>query len=308
MPDAPVNTANTADVVAPETPDTAPENTPEGENPADVSADPKPAEAKKEASRIKKLKLKVDGKDFEEEVNLDDDDYLTKQLQLAKAAQKRMGEYATLEKQVKAFLEELKSNPRKVLSDPNIGIDVKQLAASIIEEEIENSKKTPEQLEREKLQTRLQELEEERKKEKEDFQTKEFDRLQQQAYERYDVQMSQALEKSDLPKSPYIIKKMADYMLMGLTEGLDVTPEDVLPLVREEMQSDLKQMFAVMPDEVIEGIVGKDVFNRIRKKNITKGKAPPTPVKSAVKDTGGTNKSEAKGADKKQTFRDFFGV
>jgi hypothetical protein len=312
MPDAPVtptSTANTADPVAPETPDVTPENEGEGEKPADLSADPKlpKAEAKKEAARIKKLKLKVDGKELEEEVNLDDDEYLTKQLQLAKAAQKRMGEYANLEKQVKAFLDELKKNPRKVLSDPNIGIDVKQLAASIIEEEIENSKKSPEQLEREKLETRLRELEEERKKEKEDFQTKEFERLQQQAYERYDMQMSQALEKSDLPKSPYIIKKMADYMLMGLNEGLDITPEDVLPLVREEMQNDLKQMFAVMPDEVIESIVGKDVFNRIRKKSVAKAKTPPTPLKSSVKDTGGTNKGEATPV-KKQSFRDFFGV
>lgn len=308
MPDAPAApAANTADPVESQTPEVTPENPIEGQTPADVTADPVKPEVKKDAPRVKKLKLKVDGKELEEEFNPDDDDYLTKQLQLAKAAQKRMGEYATLEKQVRSFLEELKKNPKKVLSDPNIGIDVKQFAASIIEEEIANSNKSPEQLEKEKLEAKLRDLEDERKKEKEDFQVKEFERLQQQAYERYDVQMSTALEKSDLPKSPYIIKKMADYMLMGLNEGLDVTPDDVLPLVREEMQNDLKQMFAVMPDEVVEQLVGKDVLTRIRKKNVAKAKSPPTPVKSSVKDVGGSDKS-SKSADKKQTFRDFFGV
>jgi hypothetical protein len=282
-PATPAAAPSSADLSKPNTPEVTDTSTAEGQNPADLSADDSsqqgkpatPAEKKVEA-RIKKLKLKVDGRELEEEVNLDDDDYLTRQLQLAKVAQKRMGEYGTLEKQVRSFIEELKKNPRKVLSDPNIGIDVKQLAASIIEEEIENSKKSPEQIEKEKLESRLRELEEERKKEKEDFQRQEFERLQQQAYERYDMQMAKALETSDLPKSPYIIKKMADYMLMGLQQGLDVTPEDVLPLVREEMQSDLKQMFSVMPEEVIESVVGKEALNRIRKKKCRKGKSEPT--------------------------------
>lgn len=303
-----------APVSAPETaPDTS--NEPEGEasaesTPAEGAKPATPVEQKKEAARSKKLKLKVDGREFEEEVNFDDDEYLTRNLQMAKVAQKRMGEHAQLEKQVKSFIDELRKNPRKVLADPNLNIDIKQLAASIIEEEIENSKKSPEQLEREKLESRLKEIEEERKREKDEFQQKEFQRLQEQAYERYDTQLSKALEGSDLPKSPYIIKKMADYMLMGLQEGLDVTAEDVLPLVRQEMQNDLKEMFSVMPEEVVEKIVGKDVLTRLRKKHVAKAKgAPPTPIGKAVKDTGATGKDADKSPGAKKTsFRDFFGM
>lgn len=274
----------------------------------------KAVEAKKVKEEVKalkkKLKLKVDGKEFEEEFDPSDDDYLTKQLQLAKVSQKRMSEYSQLEKEVKSFIEQLRKNPKKVLADPNIGIDIKMLAKEIIEEEISNSQKSPEQLEKEKLEARLRELEDERKKEKEDFQKQEFQRLQEQAYQQYDTAMSQALEKTDLPKSPYVVNKMADYMLMGLQEGLDVKPEDVIPLVREEIQEDIKQMFAVMPDEVIEQIVGKDVFTRVRKKSLAKAKAnPPTPVKSAAKDVGKSSKDEQKDGKKdKQTFKQFFGA
>jgi len=298
-PSNPQSTENTVQTGAP------------GQNSNDLSADAakQQTEKKAEAARVKKLKLKVDGREYEEEVNLDDDEYLTRQLQLAKAAQKRMGEYSDLEKKVRGFIEELKKNPKKVLADPNIGIDVKKLAASIIEEEIENSKKSPEQLEKEKLQADLQRLQEEREREKKEFQQREFERLQMQAYDRYDIQMSQTLEKSDLPKSPYVIKKMADYMLLGLQQGLDVTPDDVLPLVREEMQSDLKEMFAVMPEEVIEKIVGKDVLTRIRKKNVAKAKAAtPTPTNKAS-DVGVSSTSKKDDSQKKKmTYRDFFGV
>lgn len=270
--------------------------------------------AKKEAARIRKLRLKVDGQELEEELPFELDDnpevveYMTRQLQLSKVAQKRMAEYNKLQKEAISLVEELRKNPRRVLSDPSIGIDVKQLAAQVIEEELANAQKSPEQLEKERLEMELKSLQEEREREREESRQKEFERLQEIEYERYDTLISKAIETSDLPKSPYVVKKIADYMLLGLNEGIDVSPEDVLPLVRDEIQSDLREMFAVMPDEVIEKIVGKDVFNRVRKKNVAKAKSAPQPVKSLVKDTGASTKANNTSGAQKKTFRDFFGV
>lgn len=298
-----VNSTSTAPVeTSPSTTETTPV---EGAATPAVTA----PEVKKELARTKKLKLKVDGREIEEDVNFDDDEYLTRQLQLAKVAQKRMGEQATLQRQLGQFFEELKKNPKKVLSDPNIGIDLKQLAAGILQEEIENSQKSPEQLAKEKLETELKNLQEERKKEKETFQKQEFDRLQATAYERYDIQMTKALEGSDLPKSPYVIKKMADYMLLGVQNGMDITADDVLPLVREEMQSDLKEMFALMPEEIVEKIIGKDVLTRLRKKNVAKAKANPPGSSAKAVDAGGKEIApKAKENAQKMSFKQFFGV
>ncbi len=259
-------------------------------------------------STKKKLKLKIDNREVEEEFDPNDDEYMTRQLQLAKVAQKRMGEYATLQKQVDAFINELKKDPRKILSNPNIGVDIKKLAASVIEEEIANSQKSPEQLKSEKLENELKALKEQHEAEKNEAIQKEQERLTEQAYERYDVQMTKALESSDLPKSPYVIKKMSEYMILGLKNGVDVTPEDVLPLVRDEISEDLKQMFNVMPEEVIEKIIGKDVFTKIRKKNLANAKkAPPTPVNKLVADAGG-QPAKPKTSEKKLTYRDYFKV
>lgn len=261
---------------------------------------------------LKSLKIKFNGKEYEEQLpfEIPDDEnsikYMREKLQMDKLARSKAQEYSTLEKEVRAFVDELKKNPKKALANPAIGVDVKKLAQEIIEEEIENAAKSPEQLEKEKLEAELKAMKEEREREREEARQREFEALQEKEYERYDQAMSKALEGSKLPKSPYVVKKMADYMLMGLQEGMDLQPEDVIPIVEQEMQNDLKEMFAVMPDEVIEAVVGKEVINRIRKKNIAKAKGqPPVPVKAAIKDVAAEPKKEAK---EKVSFKNFFGI
>lgn len=269
---------------------------------ADLEAKEKPTQAEKK--KIKALQIKVFGETITEELpfEIDDDpaviEYMKKQLQMSKAAQRSMQEKSGLEKEVGAFIEELKKNPRKVLSDPRLSVDLKKMAAEILEEEIEQAKKSPEQIEKEQLQAKLRELEEERKAEREAAQKREEAARTEQEIIRYDQEMTAALKTSDLPKSPYIVKKMADYMLLGLKNGLDLRPQDVVPLVQEEIKNDLKDMFASSPDEVIEQLVGKDVFSRVRKRNLAKAKATPASIKAAIKDTGASIPVEEKPAEK----------
>lgn len=288
----------------------------EAENLEAVQNDPTAtkAEKKEAARRLKALRLKIDGREVEEQLPFEIPDtpeaveYMKRQLQMSKAAQKRMGEKAALEQEVSRFLQELRSNPRKVLQDPSFGVDVKKLAAEIIEEEIANSQKSPEQLEREKLERELMELREQRKKEQEDYQKREFERLQQMEYERYDNLMTQALETSDLPKSPYVVKKMADYMMMGLSEGIDVTPQDVLPLVREEILEDIREMAQAMPIETLEKLFGGDVLSKIRKKNVAKAKSAQAIPPKKAGDVGATKASPTSQEPKKMSYKEFFKV
>lgn len=282
-----------------------------------VLADPTATKAEKAQAQkmLKSLKIKFNGQEYNEDLPFEIPDtpeatkYMQNKLQMDRLARVKSQESANQQKMMTEFMDALKKDPRKVLSDPSIGVDLKRIAAELIEEEIENSKKSPEQLEREKLESELKAMKAEREKEKEEFNKRELERLQQQEFERYDNLMTKAIEKSDLPKSPYIIKKMADYMLMGLQSGIDVAPEDVLPLVREEMQSDLREMFAVMPEEVIESIVGKETINRIRKKNLQRAKSAGSAQQvsqAKPKDTGNSAPKQDV-AGKKVKARDFFG-
>lgn len=278
-------------------------------------------EIKKEVKRLKKLTIKYNGKEYEEELPFEIEDtpeaveYMKRQLQMAKLSQSKAQSYSQLESEVRSFIEELRTNPRKALANPNIGVDIKKLAAEVLEEEMVNAEKSPEQLEKERLEAELKALQEERDKEKEENRKREYERTLNQEYERYDLAMTKALESSDLPKSPYIVKKMADYMMLGIKNGMKVEPKDVIPIVREEMHSDLKEMFAIMPAEVIDKLLGNETYDKVRKhrlsrtrgKGKTSGKKNPATDKK-VHDVGSSSASNAKAAEKSQTFKDFFGV
>lgn len=285
-----------------------------------VDSDPNLSKSEKKEIKksLKKLQLKFNGKQYEEELPFEIPDtdearqYMSKHLQMSKLSQSKAQEQANLEKEITSWIQWLREDPAAALSDPTIGVDLKKLAANVIEKEIEQSKKSPEQIEKEKLEIELRKIKEEREKEKTDYQTKELERYKLQEIERYDMLMTQALDKAQLPKNPYIVKKIADYMLLGIENDMDVSPEDVIPLVEEEMKSDLKSMFSVMPDEVLESLIGDDNYNRIRKRKLGKAKSsqkevPAQPLKSSIKDVSKSAEKEEK-AEKKATFKDFFGV
>lgn len=258
--------------------------------------------------RLKKLKLKVDGKEEELELDLDNDEELTRHLQMARMGQKRASEKAQLEKELTAFFEAVKNDPLSIL-EQELGMDKEKIIEDYINAQIEAAKKSPEQIEREKMEKELQALRNERKREKEEAERRELERLQQQEFERVDMQMEQALSKSDLPKSPFVVKKIADYMLVAIEAGYDVSPEDVIPLVREEMHNDLKEMFGALPEEVVEGLLGEQVINKLRKRRVAKAQEAKKALPSSkVADTGAVKKEDSNKPKEKLDYKKFFGV
>ena len=275
----------------------------------------KVVEAKKEeAKRIKQLNLKVYGQDIVEHLPFEIDDnpqvieYLTKQLQMSKAAQRAMQEKGSFEKQVQSFVENLKGNTASVLSQ--MGINPTEFATKILQNEIDKSKLTPEQKELQELKEVRKQLEADAKRKEAEFNQKEFDRNQQLEYTRIENEMIQTLDKSDLPHSPYITKRIAEYMLQGLQNNVNLSPEDVLPLVREDYINDLQSTFKGMSADKVESFIGKDLFNAVRKKNVAKAKsATPATVKAAMKEVAAASaKQEAPKLDQpKINARNFFG-
>ncbi len=267
-------------------------------------------QAKQEAKKqLKKIMLKVDGEEFEEEYDPNDENFIREQMQLAKVSRKRMQEKALIEKDVLQFLEDMKKNPRKALSDPAIGLDLKKFAEDIIKEEIENSKKSPEQKKLEEAQEELRALKEEKERERTSREESEKTRLTEQEFERLDIQMSQALEKHNFPKNPAIIKRMAEYLMVGLDAKKDISVEDIIPLIKEDLKNDYRDILNSFPsDDDLEDYIGKEFVDRIRRKNIAKAKkANSNPAVKTSSKTPSTGKaSEPKKEEKTQSFKDFF--
>ncbi len=271
-------------------------------------------EAKKEIQKqLNKYKLKIDNEESDFELDLSNDEEVKKHLQLSKVAQKRMAEAADVrkkqsdfERSADEFINLLKTDPRRVLSDPSIGVDLKKFAQDILNQEAEESRKSPEQRQIEKLQKQLQDSMDQKKQEEEDRKGKEFTRLQEEAYRTIDLDITAALQAENLPKKPYILNKFINYMSAALEQNIELSAKDLGPLIRKDLISDVNELLGAAPDEVIEEILGKDILGRMRKRSLQRAKQSAPPGPNNIK-ASGTAPKEALNTDnqKKIPLKDF---
>lgn len=255
---------------------------------------------------IKKLKLKVDGKEIEEELpfEIPNDpkaiDWITKQLQLAKVSGSRMKEAAELKKAYTSDVSRLKENPWQVLSE--LGLNPDDLAEQRIQQRIDELSKSPEQLEREKIQKELEDARSALKKQAEEKEQLEMEKLENEAAVQLDKDITEALSSTtSLPKSPFVIKRIADTMAWAMRNGYkDITAKDVAPIVEKEVRGELQKLMDELPEQVLEELVGKKNIERLRKNRLAS--KPATNPLTSIKETA-TKAPQAPA--KKLTLREF---
>lgn len=255
----------------------------------------------------KKLKIKVDGREEDYEFDPDNEDEIRKTAQLSRAAQKRMSEMAEMKKDVSELIQRLNKDPLSFMADKEngLGMDVEDLVRQYVTQKLADAEKTPEQLKAEANERELQRIRAERVQEKTEMERNRYETALQNEIIKYDNMITKTLENSEFKKpSPYIVKKMSDYLILGVENGLDVTTDDILPLVREEIQSEIRELINSAPEEVIDSMFGKEIFNRMRKKNVAKAKQVPVHA-SSIKDTGSKAEKATKEADK-IPYKSFF--
>jgi hypothetical protein len=236
------------------------------------------------AKLIKKFELKVRGKTIEREIDLGDEEAVRNTLQLAEVSKLSMQEKAELEKRFEQILLSGKGDPGRFLKEA-FGIDPDDWAAAHIERKIEHLKKSPEMLEKERIQAELQAAREEAKKLKEEKENAEMSKLQQEALTSLQSEISNAIKShTKLPDTRFVQKKMADAILWAENNGFPgATADDVAPLVEQEMRDELNALYDLMPEDVLENYVGRKNIERLRKSKIAKAKEVPSA--NAVKQT-----------------------
>lgn len=289
----------------------------EARSDAEIDADKNLSKKEKAAEkRLNKLKIKFNGKEMEEDLPFDIPDtpeaqeYMRKHIQMSKLSQSKAQEYASLEKQALEFIQALQEDPEAVLADPRVGVDVQKFAAKIIEKQIANSKKTPEQLELERTQAELRAIKQQREHEAKTRKEQEFQANVERLHQEYETQLKDGLAKHSIPDSDVVRGLVVNFLEEAATHKIKVSVADVIPLVKEELQSNLKTLVASLSPEQLEDFIGKEVLSNYRKNNMKKVKekqAVPTPLKAAVKDTGKTGKAEEK-AKELVSYKDFFKI
>lgn len=271
-----------------------------------------PAETKVEKEikkALKKYEFQVNGKKRSVEFDSSNDEEVKKYLAKAMGADEKFEEAAMTRKQAEQLVTMLKENPLALLRHPELGLDVKALATQILNDELDDMQKSPEQKKMEALEGQLKEREEMLKKIEQEKRDAEMSKLQSEAYQQIDDDITTALSSSDLPKSPYVVKRIADTMIEAVNLGYeDVRVQDIMPYVEAQIMSEIQAMFATKPTETMERLIGKKNLDDYRKAKVSKSRAKPIETAGQIKDTGAKGRpAEKESKDEKVRFKDLFG-
>lgn len=283
---------------------------------AELESEQSPEQSQELKEELEEFVLKVNGKEVREKINLRDRDRITKALQMEKAAQQAFQERAITAKQleevqsdVQEFLQQFTENPLSIVMNPEFNLSKeqkRQLAEAILREDLEESQKTPEQLEYEATKRKYEELLAEKEALEQERRAEEQARLEQEAAVELENEIVQAIEIGSLPRSQYISKKLADLAYIAYSNGIDLTIQDLIPFVKQQYKRDLAEMMGVLDDDEVEMLVSKERIRAIRNKQIQSVKpkdgAPKSPLKT--QDTGTSNKKQSE--PQKIKAKDFF--
>jgi hypothetical protein len=261
-------------------------------------------EAKIELKR--RMKFKVNGREVEKEIDFSDENALQELLQKGFAADERFQSASSLEKKMKEFAQLMQSDPIQALIAA--GHDPDKLTQAYMEKRVEELSKSPEQLQLEKLQKEIEKERKLRENLENEKLTAEQARVEAEYSRQLDDEITSALSSSDLPKSPYVVKRIAENLMLGIEQGNeDITVQDVLPVVERQIKDEIRQMFEAMPEDIIEKTLGTDISTKLRKRRLSSMKKAPETA-SSVKATGQSeiNKSKPKEEPKPVKAKDFF--
>jgi DNA phosphorothioation-dependent restriction protein DptG len=265
-----------------------------------------PAEKKK----LKQLDIKFNGKsekiDLPFEIDEEHADFMRKQLQMAKMAQVKAQEAAGWEREVAGFLHELQANPRKALSDPRYGVDLRKVAAEILQEEYELSQKSPEEIAKEKEQEErrkfLEEKEAWEKKKKDEENNAKLDSIAKQ----YDNIMASSMDKFDIPKTPEAMSRMAHFMSLEIARGFEPDMDVIGQYVEDSYSNEYKTLLKNLSPEKRRKLLGEEIFEEDRKQRVAKMKKAPPTAKNVAQDAGKVDPKKDSGP--KRTYKDFFKI
>lgn len=218
--------------------------------------------------RKQKFKFKIDGEESEEEIDLDDKEGLTKRLQLAKAAEKRIAAANSDRKKafeiLKAFEDGslLKKHPK-----------ARELAETLLLEQIQDEMMDPKDKELREYKSKLEKYEQKEASDKKTLEAQAAKAQEDKLIAEFQTTIVTALEKSGLPKTPALAKRMAAIMDKNLDLGLKLSPDDLVQEVKQETLAMLKSIVGDADGEQLQAMFGEDIAKKIRMADVKKLKS-----------------------------------
>ena len=244
--------------------------------------------------------LKVNGKTRE----IQDYNDMKRLAQLGLAANEKFQQASEKIRQAEAIVELLQTNPEKALQ--RLGFDVRQMAEEYLKTELQKEVLTEEQRKLLDMEQKLAEYEAEKKMREEQEKASRISELQRHYEAELSDKIIKAIETYKLPRNERTISRIAEKLYVALENGYEIDPLDVAPLVKQEVDEELRGMYGTLDVESMLQILGEDNLKKIREYELkkVKDKAPKNPVKTTPV---ATPKQEQESANsKKMKAADFF--
>ncbi len=253
------------------------------------SAGGEPTETRTEAER-RKYRLKVDGKDIEEELT---DDQIAVRLQKGHGAERRMQEAAEHRKQLAAWVESFKKDPWAAAKDPFIGLDLEALAEEKLtakyERYLEEQSMTEEQRTVRQRDEELKRVNEENaryKKRDEDAAQQAFN---EKVFKQTESEFTEALKEYGTDVNDEVLYEMAKLGKLNLQQKLEMTPKQVAAEVREIIERGQERLRksvtgGLKGDRLLKHL-GDDVVKEVIRASLSARKvslSPPPPAPKQV--------------------------
>jgi hypothetical protein len=259
------------------------EDTPEKESSEEVNTEKEEEkEEHEENENTEKWQLKVEGQEVEYDPNNIEE---TKAwMQKGMSAQKKWEEAAAVRNEANKFMENLKSNPREILENPALGIDLVSIAEEVLYEKLEEEKMTPAER---KLRSENRELRAAQHKKDIEAQQAQI-QAQKEQQQRTMQEIQSTLEDSGLPVSHDNINKSIQYMRQAINAGLtNVNPKSVLDFVKRDFMAEQQSFIRGLDEGQLSELLGKDLLDKINADHMQKLKkmAPKPPQEKAKPQT-----------------------
>jgi hypothetical protein len=197
------------------------------------------------------------------------------------------------EKLVSEIANMIQTDPWTLLQ--RAGYDPRKLAEEYLTQAIEEDMLPENEKELRRVRLERDELERQYKEEMERREQEQMQGAIQQAQQEISSQIIDALSDSSLPKSPDVVKRIANYMLIAEQKGINVNPKQVIPLVEEDFRNLNASILKSLDPTKRISYIGEDLLKQIRQDDLARLKTTQSQVsQSSPKPRQSTNKKITK--------------
>ena len=172
------------------------------------------------------------------------------------------------EKLVNEIAQLIQQNPWELLQ--RAGYNPRQLAEEYLTQAIEEEMLPENERELKRVRQEKEELERQYKEELSRREQEQITLQVEQAQKEITSQIIDALEGSNLPKNPDVVKRIANYMYLAEQKGISVNPKQVVPLVEEDLRNLNAQILRSLDPSNRINYIGEDLLKQIRQDDLAR--------------------------------------